>query len=80
MKFADLSPREQTGIRWALGVLGGAVVWFVAIAPAWQVWQSSQSQLSALAQQHGRRSSTYLLTSGACASLQARARTGGRSR
>ena len=52
MKFADLSPREQIGIRWALGVLGGAVVWFVAIAPAWQVWQSSQSQLSALAQQH----------------------------
>jgi general secretion pathway protein M len=52
MKFAQLSPREQTGIRWALVVLGSAVLWFVAIAPALQVWQKSQSQLSVLAQQH----------------------------
>ena len=52
MKFAQLSPREQTGIRWALVVLGGAALWFVAIAPAFQVWQKSQSQLSVLAHQH----------------------------
>jgi type II secretory pathway component PulM len=52
MKFAQLSPREQTGIRWALGVLVTAVLWFVTIAPAWHVWQSSQSQLGVLAQQH----------------------------
>jgi len=52
MKFAQLSPREQTGIRWALVVLGSAVLWFVAIAPALQVWQKSQSQISVLAQQH----------------------------
>jgi len=52
MKFAQLSPREQTGIRWALVLLGGAVLWFVAIAPALHVWQKSQSQLSVLAQQH----------------------------
>jgi len=52
MKFAQLSPREQTGIRWALVVLGGAALWFVAIAPALQVWQKSQSQLSVLAHQH----------------------------
>jgi general secretion pathway protein M len=52
MKFAQLRPREQTGIRWALVVLGSAVLWFVAIAPALQVWQKSQSQLSVLAQQH----------------------------
>ncbi len=52
MKFAQLSPREQTGIRWALVVLGGAALWFVASAPALQVWQKSQSQLSVLAHQH----------------------------
>ena len=52
MKFAQLSPREQTGIRWALVVLGSAVLWFVAIAPALQVWQTSQKQLSVLAQQN----------------------------
>ena len=52
MKFAQLSPREQTLIRWALVLLGGAVLWFVAIAPALHVWQKSQSQLSVLAQQH----------------------------
>jgi general secretion pathway protein M len=52
MKFSQLSPREQTGIRWALAMLSGAVLWFVAIAPALQVWQNSQKQLSVLAQQH----------------------------
>jgi general secretion pathway protein M len=52
MNFSQLSPREQTGIRWALGVLGAALLWWIAIAPAWQVWQSSQSQFSQLAQQH----------------------------
>jgi len=52
MKFSQLSPREQTGIRWALAILGGAVLWFVAIAPALQVWQTSQKQLSVLAQQN----------------------------
>ena len=52
MKFSQLSPREQTGIRWALAMLSGAVLWFVAIAPALQVLQNSQKQLSVFAQQH----------------------------
>lgn len=52
MNFAQLSSREKTGIHWALGVLGAGLLWWIAIAPAWQVWQSSQSQFSLLAQQH----------------------------
>ncbi len=52
MNFAQLSPREQSGIRWALAVLAAAVLWWIAIAPAWQVLQNGQAQASALAQQH----------------------------
>lgn len=52
MNFAQLSPREQSGIRWALAVLAAAVLWWIAIGPAWQVLQNGQAQASALAQQH----------------------------
>jgi general secretion pathway protein M len=46
------SPREQQAIQWALGFLAVVVLWQIAVAPAWQVWRDSQTQLTQLAQQH----------------------------
>ena len=46
------SPREQLAIQWALGFVAVVVLWQIAVAPAWQVWRDSQTQLDTLAQQH----------------------------
>ncbi len=46
------SPREQQGITAALWLLGLLVVWQFSVAPAWQVWRHSSTQLAQLAQQH----------------------------
>jgi len=46
------SPREQLAIQWALGFVAVVVLWQIAVAPAWQVWRDSQTQLDMLAQQH----------------------------
>ena len=46
------SPREQLAIQWALGFVAVVVLWQIAVAPAWQVWRDSQTQLNMLAQQH----------------------------
>jgi len=46
------SPREQLAIQWALGFLAVVVLWQIAVAPAWQVWRDSQTQLDTLAQRH----------------------------
>jgi general secretion pathway protein M len=46
------SPREQQAIHLALGFVAVVVLWQIAVAPAWQVWRDSQTQLDTLAQQH----------------------------
>ena len=46
------SPREQRAIHGALGLVAVVLLWQIAIAPAWQVWRESQSQLTQLALQH----------------------------
>jgi general secretion pathway protein M len=46
------SPREQLAVQWALGFVALVVLWQIAVAPAWQVWRDSQTQLNMLAQQH----------------------------
>lgn len=49
--LASRSPREQRGIRLALGLLGLWLLWSVAVAPAWQVLSHSQAQRERLNQQ-----------------------------
>ena len=46
------SPREQQAIQLALGFVAVVVLWQIAVAPVWQVWRDSQTQLDMLAQQH----------------------------
>lgn len=46
------SPREQRAIHGALGFVAVVLLWQIAVAPAWQVWRESQTQLTLLAQQH----------------------------
>jgi len=46
------SAREQQAIQWTLGFVAVVALWQIAVAPAWQVWRDSQTQLTLLAQQH----------------------------
>jgi general secretion pathway protein M len=49
--LSQRSPREQTGIRWAAGLVLVWLVWSWALAPAWQVLSTSAAQRERLAQQ-----------------------------
>jgi len=49
--LAQRSPREQTGIRAALWLLGMLLVWRVGVAPGLQVWTLSDSRQAALDRQ-----------------------------
>ena len=49
--LAQRSPREQTGIRAALWLLGGLLVWRMGVAPGLQVWSQSDSRQATLDRQ-----------------------------
>jgi general secretion pathway protein M len=49
--FAARSPREQLGLQAAAALLGVCVFWQIGVAPALQVWRSSQTQQAKLDQQ-----------------------------
>lgn len=42
--WARLSPREQQAIAGAAWVVGGAALWWLVGAPAWQIWQHGPTQ------------------------------------
>jgi type II secretory pathway component PulM len=46
------SPREQAGITAAVWLIGIGLVWQFSLAPAWQIWRDSRTQLTRLTQQH----------------------------
>jgi len=49
--LSQRSPREQLGIRWALGLLVLVVLWQWALSPALQVRNTSEARRARLAQQ-----------------------------
>lgn len=49
--LSQRSPREQLGIRWALGLLVLVVLWQWALSPALQVRNTSDARRARLAQQ-----------------------------
>lgn len=46
--LAQRSPREQTGIRAALLLVGVLLVWRIGVAPGLQVWSMSETRQVAL--------------------------------
>jgi general secretion pathway protein M len=42
--WARLAPREQTGVLLATGLVSLALLWWVLLAPALQVWRSAEAQ------------------------------------
>ncbi len=49
--LAQRSPREQTGIRAALLLVGVLLVWRIGVAPGLQVWSMSEARQAALDRQ-----------------------------
>jgi general secretion pathway protein M len=47
-RWATLAPREQQGLGWAALALAVALLWFVALQPAWRTWQQVPAQRQAL--------------------------------
>ena len=50
-QWAGLSGRERAGLGLAASLLTLALVWSLAVAPAWRQWQQGQGQTAALQQQ-----------------------------
>lgn len=50
-RWAGLSPREQWSVRWAVALVGLALVWLVLLAPALRTLQQAPAQRLALQQQ-----------------------------
>lgn len=46
--WARLAPREQDGVLLAAGLVSGALLWWVLLAPALQVWRSAEAQAHSL--------------------------------
>jgi general secretion pathway protein M len=47
-RWAALAPREQQGLGWAALALAVALLWFVALQPAWRTWHQVPAQRQAL--------------------------------
>ncbi len=43
-RWRHLAPREKTGLRLATGLVSLAVLWWVLLAPALQIWRNSEAQ------------------------------------
>lgn len=71
-RWRALAPREQSAVLLAAGLLSLALLWWVALAPALQVWRSAETQARILDAQLQKMQSLQTLAQ----ALQAQPRLG----